>query len=95
MTAPRRQPGRQGTPFTFLFEGREIAAWPGESVAAALFAAGESVLRASEVGDPRGVLCGIGVCWECRCIVDGAANTRACMVLAAPGMSVSRQEGLG
>lgn len=95
MTRPRRQPGRQGAPFSFRFEGREIPAWPGESVAAALIAAGEPVLRTSEAGDPRGLFCGIGVCWECRCTIDGVANIRACMVAAEPGMAVARQEGLG
>ena len=95
MTKERRRNERRGEPFQISFEGREIPAWPGESVAAALIAAGEAVLRRSEAGDPRGLLCGIGVCWECRCTIDGTANTRACMVSAAPGMVVARQEGLG
>ena len=52
-----------------------------------------SILRASD-GGPRGLFCGIGVCWECRCVIDGRPNTRACMVEAKPGMTVRRQEGL-
>lgn len=81
--------------FTFSFEGQAIQAWPGETVAAALMAAGELHLRDAEDGSPRGVVCGIGVCWECRCIVDGAANTRACMTEARAGMVVERQHGVG
>ncbi len=86
---------RTGTAFTITFEGRDIPAWPGESVGAALHAADELYLRRDETGGARGLLCGIGVCWECRCTVDGRPNTRACMTEAEPGMVVRRQEGLG
>ena len=80
--------------FTFSFEGCEIPARAGESVGAALLAAGVLCLRHAEDGAPRGMLCGIGVCWECRCVIDGRPNSRACMVEARPGMTVRRQEGL-
>ncbi|PWC54664.1 hypothetical protein TSO221_08400 [Azospirillum sp. TSO22-1] len=101
MTAPTTAPGRdrrlgrrEGDGFTFLFDGAEIAAWPGETVAAALLAAGHRTWRRAEDGTPRGLFCGIGVCWECRCVVDGQPNTRACQTLVRPGMVVRRQEGL-
>jgi len=81
--------------FTFSFEGEAIQAWPGETIAAALMASGQVHLRDAEDGSARGVVCGIGACWECRCIVDGAANTRACMTEARPGMVVARQHGVG
>ena len=87
--------GRQsGEPFTFLFDDREIEARPGESVAAALLASGEICLRIAEDGGARGVVCAIGVCWECRCVIDDRPNTRACMTQAQPGMKVRRQQGL-
>ena len=78
----------------FEFEGRNVEAVPGESVAAALLANGHYNLRTAEDGSERGVLCGIGVCWECRCVVDGRPNTRACMVEVKQGMTVRRQRGL-
>lgn len=78
----------------FEFEGRDLEALPGESVAAALIANGHYNLRIAEDGSDRGVLCGIGVCWECRCVVDGRPNSRACMVEVKQGMSVRRQRGL-
>lgn len=93
-TPTRRLGERTDTRFTFRFEGAAVEAWPGESVAAALLAARQLTLRFSEQGDPRGVLCGIGVCWECRCVIDGRPNTRACMTEARPGMEVRRQRGL-
>jgi len=91
----RRIRSRAEDGFLFEFEGRAIMAWPGETVAAALTAAGQYSLRTAEDGSPRGVACGIGVCWECRCIIDGRPNTRACVTAATPGMTVRRQRGLG
>lgn len=87
------EPSEQ-TAFMFQFDGREISARPGETVGAALLAADIRFLRRAEDGGPRGLFCGIGVCWECRCVIDGRPNTRACMVEAKPGMAVRRQEGL-
>jgi predicted molibdopterin-dependent oxidoreductase YjgC len=80
--------------FLFLFEGRSVPACEGQSVAAALIAAGERCLRIDETGRPKGAVCGIGVCWECRCSIDGRADVRACMTPARPGMIVRRQQGL-
>ncbi|WP_442872586.1 (2Fe-2S)-binding protein [Cognatishimia sp. SS12] len=98
MTKPgqnnRRIAPRGGQPFKFFFEGNEVEAWPGESIGAALLAADQRFLRVSETDSPRGLLCGIGVCWECRCVIDGRPNTRSCVTPAAPGMIVKRQKGL-
>ena len=84
-----------GSQFTFSFEGKSIPAREGQSVAAALLAAGERCLRIDEAGNPKGAVCGIGFCWECRCSIDGVPDTRACMTRARPGMLVRRQRGLG
>ena len=80
--------------FQFTFEGRRIDAREGQSVAAALLAAGERCLRIDEAGNPKGAVCCIGFCWECRCSIDGVPDTRACMTEAKPGMVVRRQRGL-
>ncbi len=90
----RRIGGRAGRPFTFTFEGRAVEAWPGETVGAALLAADIRDLRRAEDGGARGLVCGIGLCWECRCVIDGRPNTRACQTAAKPGMAVCRQVGL-
>jgi predicted molibdopterin-dependent oxidoreductase YjgC len=83
-----------GSAFHFFFEGRSIDAREGQSVAAALIAAGERCLRIDAAGQPKGAVCGIGVCWECRCSIDGSADIRACMTQVQPGMIVMRQQGL-
>ena len=80
--------------FQFTFEGRPIPAREGQSVVAALLAVGERCLRIDEAGNPKGAVCGIGFCWECRCSIDGVPDTRACMTEARPDMVVNRQQGL-
>jgi aerobic-type carbon monoxide dehydrogenase small subunit (CoxS/CutS family) len=70
-----------------LVDGAPVLAPAGQSLAAALLSAGRSVLRASPSGAPRGVYCGIGVCQECRVVVDGEV-VRSCVTPVAAGMRV-------
>ncbi len=78
----------------FNYEGRDIAAWPGDSVAAALLAAGETSFRESPIsGAPRAPYCMMGVCFECVMEIDGVGNRQACLTPVAPGMRVRRQRG--
>ena len=86
----------RGAAFSFSFDGEPITAYPGETVAAALVAAGRRRLRVSaRRAMPRGLYCGMGVCWECALVIDGRASVRACMTEARPGMRVETQHGLG
>jgi predicted molibdopterin-dependent oxidoreductase YjgC len=78
----------------FTFEGRAIEARTGDSLAAALLAAGVIDLRDTPVGGrPRGPYCLMGVCFDCLVEVDGEANRQACMTPVAAGMTVRRQRG--
>lgn len=82
---------RRGQRIHFFFEERELAAFRGETVAGALLAAGVRTLRHEENGGgPRGLFCGMGICFECRMVIDGQANRRACMTAVVPGMKVAR-----
>ncbi len=83
----------QPTPscLAFRFEGRRIQALPGQSLAAALTAAGELALGTGKDGAPRGAFCGMGVCHDCLVVVDGRAGQRACMTAARDGLDVARQ----
>jgi predicted molibdopterin-dependent oxidoreductase YjgC len=86
----------RGQAFTFEFDGQAVEAYPGESVAAALIAQGHRRFRETfRLNQPRGLYCGMGVCWECVLVIDGRANVRACMTPAEPGMKVATQLGLG
>ncbi len=73
---------------SFLFDGQETTGYAGESVAAALIAAGITTNKTSPTGMPRGYFCGMGVCWECIVRINGKQNQRACMQLLEPGMLV-------
>ena len=63
------------------------------SVAAALLALGVVGFRTSVQGEPRGPLCGMGVCHECRVTIDGVAHRRACLVPVTDGMDVRTGAG--
>lgn len=86
----RGQPvARQGA-FTFTWNGQEVSAYPGETILGALVASGIQTLRYTRFGhEPRGMLCGIGLCFECLVTVDGKPNRRACVTRAEPGMRVT------
>ena len=79
----------RGAHISIEFEGRPVPALEGETVAAALTAAGIAALRRSRNGDPRGVFCGMGVCYECLVIVDRRPGQRACMTRVRDGMEVA------
>ncbi|MFA4927051.1 MAG: (2Fe-2S)-binding protein [Patulibacter sp.] len=85
----------RGAPVTLIVDGQPLAARTGESVTAALLAAGDPHTRTTVAGDPRGAFCGMGVCFECVAVIDGVPNTRTCMTFVRDGMEVRRQEGLG
>ncbi len=74
---------------TITVDGRMVSAVPGESVAAALFAAGRRMLRTSTRADqPRGMFCMMGVCQECAILIDGRKSP-ACQEPVRAGMTVT------
>jgi len=77
---------------TLSFDGREIAAIEGDTVAAAVLRAGAVSTRQSPVsGTPRAPYCMMGVCFECLMEIDGMPNQQACMIQVRDGMSVRSQ----
>ena len=80
----------------FEFDGRTLEGHEGESVAAALHAAGVRVLRRSiRHGRPRGFFCAIGRCSSCLMTVDGVPNVMTCITPLREGMRIETQEGKG
>ncbi len=59
----------------------------GAMVSVALLRAG-APCRISVSGEPRTALCGMGICFECRAVVDGVAHRRTCQIACAPGMQI-------
>jgi sarcosine oxidase subunit alpha len=77
---------------TFSFEGRPITALAGQSIAAALYAAGVRIFsRSFKYHRPRGLFCVSGDCPNCLMQVDGRPNVRTCIEPAQQGQVVSGQ----
>lgn len=87
---PARIPkGNRGPAIRFELDGAPCQAFQGETIAAALLAAGRSAFRRSpQRHEPRGFFCGMGVCFECVVTVNGVPNTPACVTPVEEGMTV-------
>jgi predicted molibdopterin-dependent oxidoreductase YjgC len=70
-------------------DGRWIEARAGQSIGAALLSGGHFALRRSPAGTPRGLYCGIGVCFECRVHVEGRGEVLSCVTPVEAGMRVT------
>src|SRR5918993_7814 len=77
-----------GSPVSLSFDGREIEALEGETIAAALAASDIVAVRQARSGAPRGPFCGMGVCFDCLVTVDGRPSQRACLTKVLAGMDV-------
>ena len=86
----RAQAGYRATaaPVQIVCDGRSFEAFAGESLAAALVAAGAARFRVHGANSERGMFCGMGVCRECLVRVDGQAGMRACVTPVSAGMQV-------
>jgi D-hydroxyproline dehydrogenase subunit gamma len=71
--------------------GEPISVKTGTSVAVAITMAAQPC-RTSLSGEPRGPLCGMGICFECRAVVNGIAHCRSCQLLCEEGMDVCTDE---
>jgi len=88
--------GPRGRAVRISFDGQSLCAYEGETVAAALLAAGRRVWRYSGgLGEPRGLFCGMGVCFDCVVQIDGRPNVRACQTLVQESMRIETQRGVG
>jgi glycine/D-amino acid oxidase-like deaminating enzyme len=77
-----------GRAISFRFDDRRIESLEGETIAAALSAAGITTFRHTPSGAPRGLFCGMGACFDCVVTVDGRIGRRACLTQAADGIDV-------
>ncbi|MEU6797370.1 (2Fe-2S)-binding protein [Nonomuraea wenchangensis] len=76
--------------YHMTFRGAVVPAEPGQSVGAALVAAGIRDWRSTRKGGrPRGLFCGIGVCFDCLITVNGVPDRRACLTPAADGLHLT------
>lgn len=90
----RRLPSRPAAAVTLTVDGRPVTAREGDTVAAAVLAAGLPSTRTTPVsGAPRAPYCLMGVCFECLMEIDGVPNRQACMTPVRDGMTVRSQHG--
>jgi len=80
-----------GKKFEISIDGTRIKARKGQTIAEALLASGLRVFRRTKRNAPRGLYCGIGICFECRMVVNGIPNIRTCITPAEPGSKIATQ----
>ncbi|OQB22790.1 MAG: Hydrogen cyanide synthase subunit HcnA [Firmicutes bacterium ADurb.Bin182] len=87
---------KRGKILNFTFNGEKLTGYEGESIAAALHAAGVKVLGESlNLHRPRGFYCAIGNCSSCLMVVNGVPNVKTCVTELKEGMVVQTQRGKG
>ena len=75
---------------TVWINGGAVRVRAGSVVSAAMLIAGVPCRR-SVSGEERSALCGMGICFECRAVVDGVAHQRTCQMICREGMRVETQ----
>jgi sarcosine oxidase subunit alpha len=84
----------EGAEVGLLIDGKLVVAHAGDTVAAALLAAGIPHCRTTPVSEaPRAPYCLMGVCFECLVTIDGVGSRQACLVPVEEGMQVGTQLG--
>lgn len=90
----KRLPDPARREVSITVDGRAVGAREGDSVAAALLAAGTVSCRTTPVsGAPRAPYCMMGVCFDCLVTIDGVGNRQGCLVRIRPGMAIETQRG--
>jgi len=72
---------------TLTVNGSAVSVPTGATVAVAVAIAGQTC-RTSVTYEPRSPLCAMGICYECRVVIDGVPHRRSCQILCEPGMDV-------
>jgi D-hydroxyproline dehydrogenase subunit gamma len=75
-------------------DGNPVDARAGDSVAAAMLAAGLDHCRTTPVsGAKRAPYCMMGVCFDCLVTIDSIGNRQGCLVEVREGMRIETQQG--
>jgi D-hydroxyproline dehydrogenase subunit gamma len=70
---------------------RTVTVPSGASAAVAIAIAGQ-VCRMSVTGELRFPLCGMGICYECRAVINGKPHCKSCQTICHAGMDILTQE---
>lgn len=75
-----------------FIDGRPVTVPAGITLAAALVRSGRTSWRRTRHEQaPRGVFCGMGVCFDCLVTVNGVPDVRACLDLVQPGDRITTE----
>lgn len=86
---PGLPPVQRGKPIVVQVNGQPTTAFTGETIATVLLAEGIRAFRHTlKTGRPRGIFCGMGICYDCVVTVDGVPNVRACVTYVEEGMVI-------
>lgn len=76
-----------------ILGGEPLTANPGQTIAGAILASGRRDWRTTARDRrPRGLFCGIGVCFDCLVTVNGVRDVRACQRPAIDGDVIEIQD---
>ncbi len=76
---------------TVNVNGTPVAVAYGTTVAVAVMLR-EAACRRSVSGQPRGPLCAMGICFECRVEINGMPHCRGCQIVCQSGMNIRAGE---
>jgi len=90
----QRLPETRGATVRVAIDGQPHEARDGDTVAAAMLAAGFDHCRTTPISDsPRSPYCMMGVCFDCLVTIDGTGNRQGCLVRVRDGMQITTQRG--
>ncbi|WP_090302144.1 (2Fe-2S)-binding protein [Ensifer sp. YR511] len=76
-------------PLVIFIDGESVEVAEGDSVSTALLCAGNASFRRTAVTNTtRGPYCGMGVCFDCLCTIDGEGDRQACLTPVRDGMRI-------
>jgi sarcosine oxidase subunit alpha len=78
----------KGRRIDIVVNGKPMSVLSGATVAAALLNEDVSRFRESVIGEARGPVCGMGICYECRVTINDVPQQRACLRVVEHGMRI-------
>ena len=78
----------KGRRIDIIVNGKPMSVLSGATVAAALLNEGAYGFRESVLGEWRGPVCGMGICYECRVTINDVPQQRACLSVVEHGMRI-------
>ena len=74
---------------TIIVDGETVEAEESALLGYVLHEMKKARLRVTpKTGEPRGLFCGMGVCYDCLVTVDGRRSVRACLEPVCDGMRI-------